>query len=124
MANFYLEDFDIINSFNNATSVSWEVSLDSRFNTIIDSIYKNKEALDGWFTPLKKITGHGFYDERTVLYVRCKLYSEINSEIGYESDWFTKTINETYSKKVRLSKNGKLVGEVAIDENNVVINKW
>ena len=125
MAKFYIEDFDIINSFNNITSVSWEISLDKDFTQIVDSVYKSKEAIDGWYSSLPKIgEENDFYDEKTVLYIRCKVYSEVNSVIGYESNWYTRTINQTYNKKVKLRKDGKLIGEVSVNENDEVTQIW
>lgn len=125
MAMFYIDDFYNINNFNGVTSVSWEICLDDTFTELVDKTYKNTEALDGWFSGLPKLNNEfGFYDEKTILYVRCKIHSEVVDEVQSDSDWFVKVFNETYDKKVKIRKHGKLVGEVSIDENNVVTNIW
>ena len=124
MARFYLEDFNITNNYNGITSVSWEVALDSLFNNIIDSTYKNPD-INSWYSSLPNINKDGtHYTETTKLYVRCKIYSETNSTIGYESDWFTITLNDTYVKSVKLRKNGKLIGEVDVHSDGTVENIW
>jgi len=55
MAMFRIEDFSIYNSFTDITAVSWEVSLNSDFSTLIDSTYKDETAVNGWYSKLPMV---------------------------------------------------------------------
>jgi len=123
MATFSIDDYIVFNSFKNIDSISWEVSETDTFEVLIDQTYKNKDIKSGWYSRLNKLDGSGYYDEFTTLYARCKIHT-VNGEFITESDWFTKAINQTLEKRVRITRNGQVVGEVSIDENNNCTTIW
>ena len=122
MAVFYLEDFDIVNSFINPTHIDWELATDENFTNIIDSVYKDTESLNGWFTKMPKPDG-GTYDGTTVLYIRCRIYVDNGQQSYYKSDWYTKTLFETYTRNIKIRYKGKVISEITYDENGNIVNR-
>jgi len=124
MAMFRIEDFSIYNSFTDITAVSWEVSLNSDFSTLIDSTYKDETAVNGWYSKLPKPNNNGYYDNHTVMYIRCKIYVDNHAQSYGESKWFTNVINDTFTRKVRIRKGKKVISEIEYDEKMNITKLW
>ena len=112
MAMFYIDDYISYNSFRKITGVSWEISADKEFTKLISSTYNNKNAINGWYTPLKRLDTDGYYGEFDTLFSRCKIHTEIYGKDN-TSEWFVKELNTGIVKSVLIKRKDKVIGEIA-----------
>jgi len=101
MARFIIKDYESLGCKGYHNASSWEVALDKDFKNIIDSTYKNKDAIREWRTPLPNGKG-GFYKTLDKIYARCKVWIDDDS-----SEWFEVKPANQNDQLIRITEEGK-----------------
>lgn len=117
MAKFYIKDYVKANDFSGVIAVSWQVALDYKFLSIVDETAVDRDNIEVWYSPLKRIDGPGFYTEKDKLYVRCKIHTENNGEI-FDSDWYMAKLKSSKDKPTNLTDpNGNVISKIMYDDS-------